>query len=119
MPPWPGRSVQPAIDGNLFRFTAADLFDVRGVKGGEVCCARSTATLSLGTRKLWTAHLNEWRGKTTSVQHVVTRAGWYNFDVSAARWNPHGSEPAGLSVAASHNPSGTSTSARWRRPVSR
>jgi hypothetical protein len=89
------RPVQPAINGNLFRFSAADLIDTPGVRGGEVCCVRSTATLSLGPRKLWTAHLNEWRGRT-DVQHTVTRAGWYNFDVSAARWNPHGSEPASL-----------------------
>jgi hypothetical protein len=87
--------VQPAINGNLFRFSAADLIDTPGVRGGDVCCVRSTATLSLGPRKLWTAHLNEWRGRT-DVQHTVTRAGWYNFDVSAVRWNPHGSEPASL-----------------------
>ncbi len=66
------------------------------VCGAATCAAPAALPPSAsGPRKLWTAHLNEWRGHT-DVQHVVTRAGWYNFDVSAARWNPHGSEPAGL-----------------------
>ena len=89
------RPIQPAIDGNLFRFGAADLFDIPGVQDGGECCARSTVALSLGRHKLWTAHLNEWRGRSY-LQRTVTRAGWYNFDVSAARWNPRGSEPADL-----------------------
>lgn len=29
-------------------------------------------------------------------QRMVTRAGWYNFDVTASRWNPHGTELADL-----------------------
>jgi hypothetical protein len=87
--------VQPAIDGNLFRFTAADLIDTPGVQGGDVCCVRSTATLSRGAHKLWTAHLNEWLGRT-DLQRTITRAGWYNFSVSSARWNPHGAEQAGV-----------------------
>jgi hypothetical protein len=87
--------VQPAIDGNLFRFTASDLFDIPGLSGGDVCCARSTATLSRGRSRLWTAHLNEWRGHVY-IDRAVTRAGWYNFAVSAVRWNPHGTEPGDL-----------------------
>jgi hypothetical protein len=85
--------IQPSIDGNLFRFTAFDLFGIPGFQGDDVCCARTTATLSRGRHKLWTAHLNEWRGRMY-LSRAVTRAGWYNFDVSASRWNPHGSEPA-------------------------
>jgi hypothetical protein len=85
--------IQPAIDGNLFRFTAFDLFAIPGFSGDDVCCARTTATLSRGRHKLFTAHLNEWRGNIY-LQRTVTRAGWYNFDVSASRWNPHGSEAA-------------------------
>jgi hypothetical protein len=85
--------IQPAIEGNLFRFTAWDLFAIPGVQGDDVCCARTTATLSRGSHKLWTAHLNEWRGRIY-LQRTVTRAGWYDFDVSASRWNPHGPEPA-------------------------
>ena len=85
--------IQPAIDGNLFRFNAFDLFAIPGFQGDDVCCARTTATLRRGSHKLSTVHLNEWRGRTY-LQRTVTRAGWYNFDVSASRWNPHGSEPA-------------------------
>jgi hypothetical protein len=84
--------IQPAIDGNLFRFNASDLFAIPGFQGDDVCCARSTATLSRRSHKLWTVHLNEWHGRTY-LERTVTRAGWYNFDVSASRWNPHGSEP--------------------------
>ena len=84
--------IQPAIEGNLFRFTAWDLFAIPGVQGDDVCCARTTATLSRGGHKLLRAHLNEWRGRIY-LQRTVTRAGWYNFDVSASRWNPHGPEP--------------------------
>jgi hypothetical protein len=87
--------VQPAIDGNLFRFNASDLFDVPGLQGDDQCCARSTVTLGRGSHVQWTGHLNEWRGNTY-FQRTVTQAGWYNFDVSASRWNPHGSEPADL-----------------------
>jgi hypothetical protein len=87
--------IQPSITGNIFQFTAYDLFDIPGFQGGDQCCARSTATLSRGSRKLWTEHLNEWRGNIY-VSRTVTRAGWYNFDVSASRLNPHGSEPADL-----------------------
>jgi hypothetical protein len=87
--------IQPSIDGNLFRFTAFDLFGIPGFQGDDVCCARTTATLSRGHHRLWTAHLNEWRGRIY-LSRVVTQAGWYNFDVSASRWNPHGSEPAYL-----------------------
>lgn len=64
-----------------------------GGQGDDVCCARTTATLSRGSHKLWTAHLNEWRGRIY-LQRTVTRAGWHNFDVSASRWNSHWSEPA-------------------------
>ncbi len=84
--------IQPAIDGNLFRFTAQELFAIPGVQGDDVCCARTAATLSRGSHKLWTAHLNEYRGRIY-LQRTVSRAGWYNFDVSASRWNPYGSEP--------------------------
>jgi hypothetical protein len=87
--------IQPAIEGNLFRFNASDLFDEPGLLGDDQCCARSTVTLSRGSHVRWTAHLNEWRGDTY-FQRTVTQAGWYNFDVSASRWNPHGSEPGGL-----------------------
>jgi hypothetical protein len=87
--------VQPAIDGNLFRFTATDLFDIPGLQGGDQCCARSTVTLGRGSHVQWTAHLNEWRGDVY-FQRTVTQAGWYNFDVTTSRWNPHGSEPADL-----------------------
>jgi hypothetical protein len=85
--------IQPAIDGNLFRFTAQQLFAIPGVQGDDVCCARTAATLSRGSHKLWTAHLNEYRGRMY-LQRIVTRAGWYNFDISASRWNPYGPEPA-------------------------
>ncbi len=87
--------IQPAIDGNLFRFNAFDLFGIPGFQGDDVCCARSTATLNRRSHKLWTVHLNEWRGNTY-LDRTVTRAGWYNFDVSASRWNPYGSEPANV-----------------------
>ena len=85
--------IQPDIDGNLFRFNASDLFDIPGFQGDDVCCARTTATLRRGSHKLSTVHLNEWRGRIY-LQRTVTRAGWYNFDISASRWNPHGPEPA-------------------------
>jgi hypothetical protein len=85
--------IQPAIDGNLFRFSAWDLFAIPGFQGDDVCCARTTVTLRRGSHKLATAHLNEWRGRIY-FQRTVTRAGWYNFDISASRWNPHGPEPA-------------------------
>jgi hypothetical protein len=88
-------AVQPAIDGNLFRFNASDLFDVPGMLGDDQCCARSTVTLGRDSHVQWTGHLNEWRGNTY-FQRTVTQAGWYNFDVSASRWNPHGTEPADL-----------------------
>jgi hypothetical protein len=87
--------IQPGIDGNLFRFTAWDLFDVPGLQGMDQCCARSTVSLGRGSHVQWTAHLNEWRGNTY-FQRTVTRAGWYNLDVTASRWNPHGTEPADL-----------------------
>jgi len=87
--------IQPAIDGNLFRFNASDLFAIPGFQGDDVCCARSTGTLSRRGHKLWTVHLNEWHGRTY-IDRAVSRAGWYNFDVSASRWNPHGSEPANV-----------------------
>jgi len=87
--------IQPAIDGNLFRFDASDLFDVPGLQGDDQCCARSTVTLGRGGHVQWTAHLNEWRGNTY-FQRTVTQPGWYDFDVTASRWNPHGSEPADL-----------------------
>ena len=85
--------IQPDIEGNLFRFNASDLFDIPGFQGDDVCCARTTATLRRGSHKLSTVHLNEWRGRIY-LQRTVTRAGWYNFDISASRWNPHGPEPA-------------------------
>jgi len=85
--------IQPAIDGNLFRFNASDLFAIPGFQGDDVCCARTAATLSLRSHKLWTMHLNEYRGRTY-IDRTVTRAGWYNFDVNARRWNPYGSEPS-------------------------
>ena len=53
------------------------------------------ATLSRDGHRQWTARLDEWRGRTY-LQKTATTAGWYNFDVSATRWNPHGTEPADL-----------------------
>jgi hypothetical protein len=53
------------------------------------------ATLSRDGHRQWTARLDEWRGRTY-LQKTVTAAGWYTFDVSATRWNPHGTEPADL-----------------------
>jgi hypothetical protein len=88
-------AIQPSIEGNLFRFDATDLFDLPGLRGGDQCCARSVATLSRDGHRQWTARLNEWRGRSY-LQKTLTTAGWYNFDVSAARWNPHGTEPADL-----------------------
>jgi hypothetical protein len=86
----------PAIDGNIFRYDASDLADTPGiVYGGDQCCVRSMVTLRTGGHVVTTAKLNEWRGNSY-LQKVLTKAGWYTFDVSAARWNPHGTEPAGL-----------------------
>ncbi len=87
--------VQPAIDGNLFRFDASDLFIVPGFQGDDECCGRAVATLKRGGHALFSQRLNEWRGRTF-FQRTVTRAGWYDFDVDAARWSPYGPEPAGL-----------------------
>ncbi len=86
----------PDIDGNILRYNATDLFDLPGIPlGGDQCCARSVVVVRTGGHVVARARLDEWRGRTY-FQKVLTKAGWYTFDVTAARRNPHGSEPADM-----------------------
>ena len=88
----------PDIDGNIFRFDATDLFDPRGMgpgNGGDQCCTRSTVVLRTGGHVVARAHLDQWRGRSY-YEKVLTKAGWYTFDITAVRRNPHGSEPANM-----------------------
>ena len=88
------RIAAPAIDGNLFRFDASDLFDTPLLAGNQ-CCARSTIVLRTGGQVVRRASLNTWHGRY-SLQTVVHRRGWYEMAVRGTRWSPYGPEPPGL-----------------------
>jgi hypothetical protein len=88
------RIVAPAIDGNLFRFDASDLFDTPLLSGSQ-CCARSTIVLRRGGQVVRRARLNTWHGRYY-LQTVVRRQGWYEMAVRGTRWSPYGPEPSSL-----------------------
>jgi len=88
------RIAAPAIDGNLFRFDASDLFDTPLLYGSQ-CCARSTIVLRTGGQVVRRATRNTWRGRYF-LQTVVRRHGWYEMTVRGTRWSPYGPEPSNL-----------------------
>ncbi|HEY2641855.1 MAG TPA: hypothetical protein VGI66_18440 [Streptosporangiaceae bacterium] len=86
----------PDVNGNTLRYNATDLFDLPGIPlGGDQCCARSVVLVRIGGHVVDRARLDEWRGRSY-FQKVLAKAGWYTFDLTGVRRNPHGSEPADM-----------------------
>ena len=87
----------PTMTGNIFRYEATDLFKLPATPLGDddQCCARSHLTLKVGNHLVADVQRTEWRGPTW-FRKTLTRAGWYTFNISARRFNPHGTEPPNL-----------------------